>query len=112
MLPKNNRITRKEFPVASTQGFRVFSPFFTVVVYRNKENTTKATIVVSKKISKSAVVRNKTKRVFYEVVQKFIPQITSPSLLVVYPKKEYFSTKFSVLVDEFRKNLSKSKIIK
>lgn len=109
MLPKNNRITRKEFPVASTQGFRVFSPFFTVVVYKNKENTTKATIVVSKKISKSAVVRNKTKRVFYEVVQRFIPHITHPSLLVIYPKKEYFDAKFSVLEDEFRKTLVKLK---
>lgn len=110
MLPKKNRITRKDFPANNRQGFRVFSQFFTIVVYKEIKET-KISVVVSKKISKSAVVRNKTRRVFYEAVKVCLDEFNKICVIVIYPKKESLSADFKEIVEELKKTLKKTGVL-
>jgi len=58
-------------------------------VYNSREQTYRAAVVVSRKVSKSAVVRNRARRRIYEAVRKHERRITKPYDLVftVYDEK-------------------------
>ncbi len=111
MLPKKNRVSRKDFPVRNRQGFRVFSPLFSVTIYQS-EDSIKASVVVSKKIAKTAVDRNYLRRIFYEAVSEYIKGSSKKALIVFYPKVEAQKTPFSVLKTEVEKALRQAKLIK
>ncbi len=88
MIPRLNRISRREFPSPQERGIRLFSPLFSITQYPNKGlGVSRASIVVSRKVSPKAVVRNSLKRRFYEAIHGFL-KTTPPSSFVVYPKKE------------------------
>ena len=55
----------------------------------NRQNSYRATVVVSKKVSKSAVVRNRIRRRVYEAIRQLSEQIQSnPDLLFTVHKEE------------------------
>ncbi len=110
MLPKKNRISRKDFPAYKAQGFRVFSSFFTAVFYKTTQST-KVSVVVSKKTSKTAVARNALRRRFYELFAPFLNTITSPTTAVFYPKAEAQKAKFSDLKIEMEKALRQAGVL-
>ncbi len=110
MLPKKNRISRKDFPSYKAQGFRVFSPFFTAVFYKTIQNT-KVSVVVSKKTAKTAVVRNALRRKFYELFAPFLTTVINPTTVVFYPKAEAQKTPLSVLKAEMEKTLKQAGIL-
>lgn len=113
MLPKKNRISRKEFPTPKERGNRVFTPFFTAVFYKVKTGIkiSRASVVVSKKTAKTAVVRNKQRRRFYELLAPYFKIIPTPTTVVVYPKKESTKEHFSVLNEEMGKALKQAKLL-
>lgn len=75
MLPKIQRIPRKMFPLL-LNGAKVFrNDLFLLRLVPNKEK--KFAFSVSKKIAKSAVVRNKMRRDGYRLLAKYIPKIKS-----------------------------------
>lgn len=110
MLPKKNRIPRKEFPAPKAQGFRVFSPYFSTVFYKTGE-ITKVSIVVSKKTAKTAVSRNRLRRRFYEIISLFLNTLKTSRTIVIYPKKEAENIGFSVLLGEIEKALKQAKLL-
>ena len=110
MLPSKNRISRKDFPTHKDRGNRVFLPLFTAVFY--KGNTiSHASVVVSKKTAKTAVVRNKQKRRFYELLEPYFRIIKAPITVVIYPKADALKASFSVLNIEIEKALKQAKVI-
>ncbi len=128
MLPKKNRVSRKDFPVQQAKGLRVFSTFFTAVFYHIKNHegsertsisnatgkttqNTKVSVVVSKKTAKTAVARNLLRRRFYELFAPFLTKITSTSTVVFYPKKEAQKAPFSVLKTEVEKAIKQAKLL-
>lgn len=130
MLPKKNRISRKDFPAHKVQGLRVFMSLFTVVFYKtnssrpvglrpSRESTdsesadseSRASVVVSKKTAKTAVVRNKLRRRFYELLAPYFRIIPAPTIVVVYPKSEAINAQFSALNEEMQNAFKKAKII-
>ncbi len=50
--------------------------------YNDRQKTYRVAIVVSRKVSKSAVVRNRIRRRLYEIIRKNAPRITGPEDLV------------------------------
>lgn len=94
MLKKQNRLTKD-----IGGGARLFSsPAFNIKISENKENLVKFGFVVSKKISKSAVVRNRTKRVLRDVAKEVIGKIILGKNILVISKKELgFEEKEDVL---------------
>lgn len=115
MIPQKNRVSRKEFPSYKEMGTRSFSPLFSVVFYKNKDilvKESKVSVVVSKKTAKTAVVRNRLRRRFYDLFQPYLNVLNSVTTIVVYPKKEAEKAKFSVLQKEVEKTLKQTKVIK
>lgn len=121
MLPRKNRISKKDFPApkrpayrdghgAGRQGTRVFSPLFSGVIYKN-DGLARTAVVVSKKTAKTAVARNRIRRRFYAVLEPILKGGKQGGTMVFYPKKEVETAPFAVLrseietaLDNFRKS--------
>lgn len=112
MLPQKNRILRKDFPTGSRQGFRVFSPLFSGVVYPKEKGILRASVVVSKKTAKTAVVRNLLKRRFYALTKLYKKDFLQGTMIVFYPKKESIKASFSEIKAEFEKGLRSARLVK
>ena len=87
MLPKNNRLSKKEIlellPKAKAiRGTFLFLKFKT----QNKTLPIKAGVSISKKVAKSAVQRNKFRRIIYRVLAKNKKEILSAQLFFVINK--------------------------
>ncbi len=69
MLPKKERLSRVEFNRFFSVGKRHHSPSLQVIFtpYKNLH----VSVVVSKKVAKSAVVRNKIRRRIYDIVRNY-----------------------------------------
>ncbi len=92
MLPKNNRLKKEEVAEILKKGRVLSSPFFRVK-YIASGKETKASGVVSKKISKSAVKRNALRRKIYNVVSSQLEGIKGFSMVIFLqktPEKDSF----------------------
>lgn len=86
MLSKNRRIPRKMFPLF-INGAKVFKNnlFLLRFVTVNEQNS-RFCFSVSKKIAKSAVVRNRLRRAGYRLLGKYLPEI-KPNILTLFSFK-------------------------
>ena len=106
MLPKTSRITRKEFPVLSKgQGIRVFSSVFSCTLYPLEGKKVQVSVVVSKKVSKRAVVRNELKRKVYNAMGDILPLFPKGYAIVFYPKLEMREIAVQGLAQEIKNTL-------
>jgi len=112
MFPQKNRLSRESFPTPQRKGFRVFSPFFSIVFYQTEEEEGHASIVVSKKVAKHAVVRNTLRRRFYSMLRPYFSKLITKTTVVVYPKTDSLKISFSVLEGEIEKAFKQAKLIK
>ncbi|OIO30197.1 hypothetical protein AUJ77_03620 [Candidatus Nomurabacteria bacterium CG1_02_43_90] len=99
MISKKNRISKHGFPEDQIRGFRVFSHSFTAVFYQSTEEH-RVAVVVSKKMAKTAVLRNLLRRRSYDAISPCLKG-SSTTVVVVFPKKELPSTNFIDLKTEF-----------
>jgi len=71
VLKKINRISKKkDFEEVRNKGRLYYSPFWGCLVLKTEGKEKQFGIVVSKKISKRAVVRNKVKRLLSEAIRR------------------------------------------
>ncbi len=125
MLKKRNRLlTNFEFRTTRRYGKSFSSKYFQLFyLFRGDEETrdkrqedsgfaskapTKVGIVVSKKLSKKAVVRNRIKRVFREIVRRNFDKIKPGFWIVVQPKRKSLETDYEKINTEFTKILQKA----
>jgi ribonuclease P protein component len=88
MFPKEERLTREEFEQAFKHGVRVHTPA-TLFIYA-AAGTRGAAVVVSKKVAKSAVLRNRLRRQVYTALRTVGPVSgTSIVLLKSFPKGSF-----------------------
>jgi len=89
VLKKENRIrSKKEFIEIKNKGRVLFSPLFGWLFYKKNDDLKKFAFIVSKKISKRAVDRNKIKRILSEVIRKKLDKFEKGTRLVFLSKKE------------------------
>jgi ribonuclease P protein component len=69
MLKKKNRLTKKEFDLVFKNGKKKFSKNFMFIKLKNDEDL-KISATISKKIYKTAVQRNKSRRIIYKILQE------------------------------------------
>ena len=115
MLPRKNRLSRKDFPSTSGGGVRAFSLYFSAVFYKSTKTIQKlsrASVVVSKKTAKTAVIRNLLRRRFYEIISLYLETLVSPTTIVIYPKAGVQKIKFPELKVEVEKALIGAKLLK
>ncbi|HVZ12140.1 MAG TPA: ribonuclease P protein component [Patescibacteria group bacterium] len=101
MLPRQNRYTFK----TKLPGQIINSQSFTIRYATNNEGL-RAAVVVSKKVDKRSVVRNRIKRQIVEAVRKRLP-IESQFSVVFYAKRNAIDNKN--LEDEVEQRLKEIK---
>lgn len=109
MLKRENRLSK----VSGKKSSLFFnSALFNIRISENKEKESRFGIVVSKKISKKAVFRNKTKRIIRNIITDNLDKIAKNKDITIVSKK--------ILSKEFKKQAEqeltelfrKAKIIK
>lgn len=88
MLPKINRLTQKEDfrQVLKLRKF-IHGRFFTIAIKKDEGNLdTKVGIIVSNKVSKKAVTRNKIKRIVRQAAREVVKKNPKEKMIVVLAK--------------------------
>ncbi|MBU1127025.1 MAG: ribonuclease P protein component [Patescibacteria group bacterium] len=107
MLSKKNRFPlKKDFTAFKTKAALYQSPIFGLLVLENKEDVLRFGFIVSKKIDKRAVVRNRIKRVLSEAVFLNLGKIKHGYDFVFLAKKEILGNSFSQVSLEIEKLFS------
>ncbi len=89
MLAKPNRLTKdKEIKDLIKTGKSLFLPAFVIKYKHNNLNNIKIGIIVSTKVDKRAVVRNKIKRQIRAIIRKNISDIEHGHSLLIIVKKQ------------------------
>jgi len=88
MLPKHKKIPRKLFKNILTRGKIFHSANTTLRIKKNDSNNTVFSFVISKKVVKKSVERNKLKRQGYSIIKEFLDKIKSSYSYVFFLKKQ------------------------
>lgn len=103
MLKQKNRLSR----IAKRASGEKFSfPLLNIQITENSGGDPRFAFIVSKKIDKRAVVRNRTKRVLRKTAESFLDNLKGKDIIVVAKKKLSFDDLEEVL-KEFRKVIKK-----
>ena len=110
MLEKNNRLAKaRDIKLVLARGRSFFNPYF---VIKTSPNSTAAlvTVVVSVRVSKKAVDRNRIKRVIRDELRKHIKQFKFGNYaFLIKPSVAKITT--TQLREEINKSLSNAKIL-
>jgi len=88
MFKKNNRLSKVEFSEFYTKGIKKHFPHLTIITHPS--NKTKVSVVVGKKVAKSAVRRNTLRRRVYASLKNFeIKNKKSLGIFIVVVKPSY-----------------------
>lgn len=114
MLSKTFRLTGKEtFAKLKKEGKKIFGETLTLVYRaREDEKNSKIGIIVSLKISKRAVDRNKVKRLIREAVRRDINDLKSGIDLVFLTKRNILKLDQEGIFTEVNKLLRKANLLK
>ena len=110
MLKKPNRLSSNfEFNVVKKYGYHIEGVYSHIYWLKPKNYTgePKIGIVISNKFDKRAVVRNRVKRVFREIVQKNLENISKDHWIVIYPKFSSLNKSYEEISSDFSKILQK-----
>jgi len=89
MLSKQNRLPSVVIPVAMRTGKRVFADAFQMTIVSNTLPVSRFACIVSKKIAKHAVDRNRMKRIVSESIRLLLPKIKPGFDCVIVAKKNF-----------------------
>lgn len=108
MLKKINRIgQKKEFLEVKNKGKMFNSPLFGAIFLIGETEEVKFGFVISKKISKRAVDRNKIKRRMSEVLRKRLSDFKPGTRIIFLAKKNLLGIKTGEIEGEIDKLISK-----
>ncbi len=110
MLAKKSRLTTQQFSLAFKNAKRFRMGDFTFLIANRKFPNSKFAVVVGKKISKLAVVRNRLRRQIYARIQEhLINEITDRNIICLYNGPEILenATDFADLAKSLLRFLNK-----
>ena len=108
MLKKQNRLGK----ITKTKENRLFtSPLFNLRISNNKDNKIRFAFIVSKKIDKRAVVRNRTKRVLRSAVEEIIEKLKTGKDIVIISKKALIPEQNKEILENLELVLRKAGVI-
>jgi len=103
-LAKKYRLKkRKDFEAVKKKGKLISGPLFSLLVLKEKSTESKFAFIVSKKIDKRAVVRNKIRRRLAEAVRQILPKISANLKVVFLAKPNLKEAKFEDIIRELKK---------
>ncbi|MCF7816070.1 MAG: ribonuclease P protein component [Candidatus Pacebacteria bacterium] len=98
MLPKKERLSREEFNRFFLLGKRHHTPSLQIVYVPHP--TLQVSVVVSKKIAKLAVERNKIRRRIYDIVKNCRPEKKPHGIFIFIVKTPVSAVPYAALRDE------------
>lgn len=101
MLPKKQRLTKKEFDRFFSAGQRQHSPFFTLI--HVGEGEFHGAVVVGKKVFKRAVDRNRLRRRLYNALYALSRENNLLGVYIILTKSAAASASFSSLKEALQK---------
>jgi ribonuclease P protein component len=108
VLKKINRIgSKKDFLEIKNKGQMYYSPIFGLLTLKKEDEEKKFGFIISKKISKRAVDRNKIKRYLSEAVRRSLKDIKEGTRGVFLVKREILNKKLEEIVVEVEKIFKK-----
>lgn len=117
MLPKKHRFTLRavgysRVPVKE----RYQGPFFNLVVYERPMDKghhleSRFAFVISSRVAKKAVLRNRTKRLLSEAVRQLLPQIRPGFTVAIFAKQSLLGESFNDIRLEMGKLLQGAKLL-
>lgn len=112
MLTKQYRLPRKGIDQVKNNGHRFYSPFFTVVYLPEQETNSQFAFVISKKVSKKATVRNRTRRLIAGSVRELLTDLEKGYWVVFLVKKLALDQNKEVLSEAVREAFSQINLLK
>ena len=98
-LKRNSRISGiKEINETTRGGRRITTEAFVAHINRSKTAESRAVIVISKKIDKRAVVRNKLRRRISEILRECFSKMDTPVDVVIHARPEIKNFNFNQLL--------------
>jgi len=95
MLPKENRLHKdKEIKDLAKSGQTFFLPELVIKYKKNKEDKTKIAFIVSSRVDKRAVLRNKLTRRLKEATKDILPNLKSGYSVLIIAKKKALELEF------------------
>jgi ribonuclease P protein component len=111
MIPSNRKVGTRLFKDIINKGKSFHSENFSMRVLFFGIEKTKLSVVISKKVEKSAVKRNFMKRRFYAVIKEYLPEIKNGFAIGFFLKKKIDIVLMSKLNDELGVVFKKAGII-
>jgi ribonuclease P protein component len=111
MLPRAHRLkSDAHFKALARKGRSFFSPLLTMRALRLPQGDTQIGFVVSTKVSKSAVARNRIRRQLREIVRSELPKLGSGFQIMLVVKKQAIGTPYAKLSNEINKLFTDARI--
>ncbi len=112
MLPKENRLVRKpDFEKVKEKGEKFQSHLFGLLVFPNEEDVSRFGFVISTKLSKKAVKRNRVKRILREQVRLSLPKIKNGFDVIFLGKKALLEVSYKEIGKEIKRLFKKSGLL-
>lgn len=112
MLSQSYRLAGSRIPDLLKQGRRVHSEIASLIFLQNDSSKNPHIgVIVSVKLSKKAVYRNRTKRLIYEVIRQNIEAIKPGLDIIVMAKKLLLEEKLSSVQQPILELLQKANIL-
>lgn len=103
MIAKKYRIPKTSIARILKKGMLFNSKLFVVRFIQNDKNFCRYRTIVSKKLEKEAVKRNKLRRKIYEAVREIEKETeTGNKDMILIPKKQIIKTSFDKLVEDIK----------
>jgi len=102
MFTKKRRLTKKEIEEVKDKGSLLGTPFFSLLYSKPKGDgltLSKFAFVLSKKVSKKAIERNRTKRILAGLVRSLIKEIQEGYLVLFLVKKRAIGENKQVILE-------------
>ncbi len=111
MLPKSKRLSTEAFKEIIEKGRSIHCPFLILRLYPTLSDSRFA-ISVPKKVTKTAVARNKTKKQIYSIIKSLENKIKPGFSVVIIVKPELNKLAFKDLCVEVEKSFVKASLLK
>ncbi len=113
MLPLKNRLKKeRDFQRVFDKGRFVASDLISVKFVGNGTDDTRVGFIVSKKVSKKAVLRNKIKRMLREDIKMKMDSMETGFDIIVIAKKGISEADRDKVTDDLEKTFKRSKLIR
>lgn len=115
MLPRQRRVTRRQFPLALKQSRAWHSPLLSLRVAprpsKDGHQSTSFAFVVSHKVAAEAVDRNKLKRRARAIVRELLPRVKDNYVCLLFFKKEAATLSYQELRRVIREIITHNHVI-